>query len=379
MLGIATIGQTPRPDIERACRPYAGGMAIHLVGALDGLTREEIRLLEDRVTPYPLLVRLADGTTAEVPLQALVPRVTACAADLAAAGARLVVVWCAGDFPDIACPVTVLRPGRLLAAFVAEVMQTRNIGVVTPVAGQVKSARAKWQADGFAATVTWAAPGHADDLARAGRELADAAIELVVLDCMGHGEDSRRELARASGHPVISAQSVTARVAGALTAHRMPAPASATSPAARPSPADTATRLFLDGYACSQAVLGAFAPRYGLDFDVAMRLSSCFAGGMRRADTCGAVTGGLMVIGLGVATSECRNGEGRASAYAAATAFSEAFRQKHGALECRELLGCDISTAQGSTAARAQDLFKTRCPHFVRTAAELIESMLPAR
>ena len=229
MLGIVTIGQTPRPDIERACRPYVGGTAIHTVGALDGLTREEVRLLENRDGSYPLLVRLADGTTAEVPLQALVPRVTACAADLAAAGARLVVIWCAGGFPDIVCPVPVLRPGRLVPACAAEVMQTRNIGVVTPLQGQVEAARAKWQADGFAATVTWAAPGNADDLARAGRELADAAIELVVLDCMGHGEDSRRELARASGHPVISAQSITARVAGALTAHRMPAPAPVTS------------------------------------------------------------------------------------------------------------------------------------------------------
>ena len=86
MLGIVTIGQTPRPDIERACHPYAGGTAIHIVGALDGLTREEIRLLENRDGPYPLLVRLADGATAEVPLQALVPRVTACAANLCRGG-----------------------------------------------------------------------------------------------------------------------------------------------------------------------------------------------------------------------------------------------------------------------------------------------------
>lgn len=223
MLGIVTIGQTPRPDIERACRPYAGGTAIHIVGALDGLTREEVRRIENQDGPYPLLVRLAGGETAEVALEALVPRVTACATSLAAAGVRLVVIWCAGDFPDIPCPVPVLRPGRLLPGCAAEMMQTRNIGVVTPVPRQIDAARAKWQADGFAATVTWAAPGNADDLARAGRELAGPAIELVVLDCMGHGEDARRDLARASGHPVISAQSLTARVAGALIA--CPAPA----------------------------------------------------------------------------------------------------------------------------------------------------------
>lgn len=223
MLGIVAIGQTPRPDIEGVCRPYAGAAAIRIVGALDGLTRGEIQRLEDSGGPYPLLVRLADGGTAEVPMQALVPRVAACAAGLAAAGAQFVVIWCAGDFPDIACPVPVLRPGRLVPACAAEVMRTRAIGVVTPVQGQVEAARAKWQADGFAATVTWAAPGHAGDLARAGLELSGAAIELVVLDCMGHGEDARREMARVSGHPVISAQSLTARMAGALAARSTPA------------------------------------------------------------------------------------------------------------------------------------------------------------
>jgi protein AroM len=182
------------------------------------LTREDIGQLGQGDRRYPLLVRLRGGTTAEVPLQALAPRVAACAADLAAAGARLVVLWCAGDFPDIDCPVPILRPGRIVPACAAEVMRTRRIGVVTPVAGQVDAARARWEADGFIATVTWAAPGHADDLARAGRELADDAIELVVLDCMGHRDEARRELARVSGHPVISAQSIVARVAGALVA-----------------------------------------------------------------------------------------------------------------------------------------------------------------
>ena len=64
MLGIVTIGQTPRPDIERACRSYAGATAIRIAGALDGLTREEVRHLENRDGPYPLLVRLADGRIA---------------------------------------------------------------------------------------------------------------------------------------------------------------------------------------------------------------------------------------------------------------------------------------------------------------------------
>jgi hypothetical protein len=64
--------------------------------------------------------------------------------------------------------------------------------------------------------------------------------------------------------------------------------------------------------------------------------------------------------------------------FAAAATFSDAFRQKHGALECRSLLGADITTESGAAAAR-EGLFKAQCTQFVRTAADLLESLLPPR
>lgn len=57
--------------------------------------------------------------------------------------------------------------------------------------------------------------------------------------------------------------------------------------------------FFDEGYACSQAVLLAFAGRFKLDERIAKLVSSAFGGGMGRLrQTCGAVTGGFMVIGL---------------------------------------------------------------------------------
>ena len=51
-------------------------------------------------------------------------------------------------------------------------------------------------------------------------------------------------------------------------------------------------------YNCAQAVLVPFAPEAGLDEETACRLAANFGGGMKRASVCGAVTGGLMVLGL---------------------------------------------------------------------------------
>lgn len=143
------------------------------------------------------------------------------------------------------------------------------------------------------------------------------------------------------------------------------------------TPADDAVELFQNGCACSQAVLAAFAPRFGMDTEQALRVATCFAGGMRRAETCGAVTGALMVIGLATAGDECRTADGRGPAYATAATFSDAFRQAHGALECRTLLGCDVSTEEGKRIAAERNLTKTLCPEFVRFAAEWLDRSLP--
>ncbi len=140
---------------------------------------------------------------------------------------------------------------------------------------------------------------------------------------------------------------------------------------------NVAVDLFRGGCACSQAVLGAYARRYGLSEEQALRVAAGFAGGMRMADTCGAVTGAFMVFGLAHCGADCKVAAGRKAAYEAVTAFSKSFRERHGGLECRELLGCDISTAEGAKAAQDAGLFRTKCVELVRDAAELVGEMVP--
>ena len=59
-----------------------------------------------------------------------------------------------------------------------------------------------------------------------------------------------------------------------------------------------AVELFREGAACSQAILSVYGPMFGLEETTAMRVAAGFAGGMRAGDTCGAVTGAFMVLGL---------------------------------------------------------------------------------
>jgi C_GCAxxG_C_C family probable redox protein len=137
-----------------------------------------------------------------------------------------------------------------------------------------------------------------------------------------------------------------------------------------------AVGLFGNGCACSQAILAVYGARLGLERDIAMRIASGFAGGMRMSETCGAVTGAFMVLGLRHGTAACVTQRGRGAVYAAVQDFTARFQARNRTVVCRDLLGCDVATPEGLEAAKKQGLFKTKCLKMVQDAAEILETML---
>jgi C_GCAxxG_C_C family probable redox protein len=139
---------------------------------------------------------------------------------------------------------------------------------------------------------------------------------------------------------------------------------------------EEAVDCFCRGAACSQAVLGTYGPLFGLEREAALKLASGFAGGMRLAQTCGAVTGAFLVLGLKHAGANCDQRDRREDVYAAIREFTARFQQRHHSVVCKELLGCDISTPAGAQQATREGLFRTICPQLVRDAADILEQML---
>ena len=112
----------------------------------------------------------------------------------------------------------------------------------------------------------------------------------------------------------------------------------------------------------------------GLSKETCLRISGSFGAGMaRRAETCGAVTGALMVLGLRHGMVKEGDVEAKKRNYDEANNFMTRFEQKNGSVLCRELLGCNISTPEGSKTATDRKLTKTLCPQFIRSSVELLE------
>jgi C_GCAxxG_C_C family probable redox protein len=141
--------------------------------------------------------------------------------------------------------------------------------------------------------------------------------------------------------------------------------------------ADQATATFKQGYNCSQSVLSAFSPEYGLDPVLALKIGSAFGGGMgRQGAACGAVTGAYMVIGLKYGMTFAGDRGAIEKTYEKVNEFTARFRQQHGTVICRDLLGCDISDSEALQQARKKGLFQTLCPAYVKSAVEILEELL---
>ena len=136
-----------------------------------------------------------------------------------------------------------------------------------------------------------------------------------------------------------------------------------------------AVSAFESGFNCSQAIVRTYGPDYGLSVLDSVRVSCGFGGGMRRGDTCGAVTGALMVLGLRFGAQDASDTSAKVAVYPKVGEFQSRFESRCDSVACRDLLGCDISTPEGMEHATRDNLFKTVCPRMVQVAAEILEDM----
>jgi C_GCAxxG_C_C family probable redox protein len=99
---------------------------------------------------------------------------------------------------------------------------------------------------------------------------------------------------------------------------------------------------FEQHFNCAQSIFAPFAKRLGMDVDLALKLATPFGGGMGHAgQVCGAVSGGLLALGL-VKGISVYDKEKKDACYALAQAFQDHFIELHGDVTCPGLLGLGL-------------------------------------
>ncbi|UCE42308.1 MAG: C_GCAxxG_C_C family protein [Candidatus Aminicenantes bacterium] len=139
----------------------------------------------------------------------------------------------------------------------------------------------------------------------------------------------------------------------------------------------TAVERFKQGFSCSQAVLSAFSDAFGLDMNLALKISQPFGGGIaHRGEICGAVSGALMVIGLKLGRTQAEDTPARERTYESVVHFIREFENLHGSIICKDLLGYDLGSEEEYKKVEKEGLFETLCPKFVQNAADILTDMI---
>ena len=140
---------------------------------------------------------------------------------------------------------------------------------------------------------------------------------------------------------------------------------------------ESTVSFFNNGFNCCQSVLLSYCQEFGLDSQMASRLSTGFGAGMgRMAGACGAATGAFMVLGLKYGNARVEDSEQKQKTYKLVREFTAKFEARNDSIICKDILGCDISTPEGLSEARKEALFSKLCPKFIQDAAEILQEML---
>ncbi len=143
------------------------------------------------------------------------------------------------------------------------------------------------------------------------------------------------------------------------------------------SKVNNAVACFNDGFNCSQAIFSTYCEELELDKKTAMQISCGLGAGMGRLqETCGAVSGAYLLIGLKYGKFQKEDEAAKEKTYAMVREFARIFEERNHTTNCRELLGISLIDGDRQTAAKRVKMF---CPKMVQDTSEIIEQLLFTR
>ncbi len=144
--------------------------------------------------------------------------------------------------------------------------------------------------------------------------------------------------------------------------------------------AEKARAFHKEGYNCCQSVVLPFIREMDVDEEEILKITSSLGGGLGYLrEVCGAVSGMAVVLGLKYGYrcgfKDEADKEAKAAHYALVKRLGEEFKERMGALTCRDLLHMDESD---EVLPGYEDMEKP-CPDAVAMAADILSDYLATR
>ena len=138
-----------------------------------------------------------------------------------------------------------------------------------------------------------------------------------------------------------------------------------------------AINYFRSGFNCAQSVLTSYKDEVNMNKDDLLKISCGFGAGMgRMQDTCGAVSGAYMVIGLKYGKYNKDDNKAREKTYRLVREFDSEFKKINKTTNCKELLGCNLSTEEGKKYFNDNNLMEKVCVKCVECSVKILNRLL---
>ena len=141
---------------------------------------------------------------------------------------------------------------------------------------------------------------------------------------------------------------------------------------------EIAAEKMTEGFNCAQAIFYAYCDDLQFDEDHALKIASGFGGGMgRKGEVCGAVSGGIIVLGFKYGSAKKEDRSSKERVYAKTRELMDQFQIRHGTYICRDLLkGCDLTTVKGYNDFKEKDLLNRTCKPCVESVVEILDKIM---
>ena len=140
------------------------------------------------------------------------------------------------------------------------------------------------------------------------------------------------------------------------------------------SPEQRAKELFDSGWYCAESVLKAIAERLDINSEFIPGMATGFCGGMSRCNgPCGALTGGVMAIGM---VHGRRSEKDDQRCYIFSSKLIQRFVNEFGSMNCTEIIGKNLGIPAQRQEALDGKIIAGKCPGVTGTAARLTWEIL---
>src|SRR5690606_22877801 len=133
VIGVLTIGQSPRTDIVPSFQTILGNdVLIKEAGGLDRLTESEIANVYPDETDTTYISRLRNGESVKMGKSKILPLLQKELTELEKE-ASLIIVLCTGELQSLYSNKTIIYPDTILKHVVSATIHTGKLGLIIPL------------------------------------------------------------------------------------------------------------------------------------------------------------------------------------------------------------------------------------------------------